>query len=60
MPDTGASRKRQIQVALRPFGGIAATGAARHRILHAAALFCRRSCKVAQYWGGLRSKRGVA
>ncbi len=46
MPDTGASRKRQIQVALRPFGGIAATGAARHRILHAAALFCRRSCRL--------------
>jgi hypothetical protein len=26
MPDAGASRKRQIQVALRPFGDIAASG----------------------------------
>jgi hypothetical protein len=40
MPDAGASRKRQIQVALRPFGGMAAPGAARQRIPRAAALFC--------------------
>jgi hypothetical protein len=60
MPDAGASRKRQIQVALRPFGGIGAPGAARQRIPHAAPPFCRLSCKVAQYGGGSRSKRLVA
>jgi len=51
MPDAGASRKRQIQVALRPFGGVAAPGAARRRIPHATALFCRLSRKAAQYRG---------
>jgi hypothetical protein len=57
MPDAGASRKRQIQVALRPFGGIAAPGAAQRRILHAAALFCGLSCKVGAW---LRSNRRAA
>ena len=57
MPDAGASRKRQIQVALRPFGGIAAPGAARRRILHAAVLFCGLSCKVGAW---LRSNRRAA
>jgi len=55
MPDAGASRKRQIQVVLRPFGGIAAPGAAHRRILHAAALFCGLSCKV-----GRSSRRAAA
>ena len=57
MPDAGASRKRQIRVALRPFGDIAASGAARKPIRLAAELFCRCSCKAAPYWGICRSRR---
>jgi hypothetical protein len=61
MPDAGASRKRQIRVALRPFGDTAASGAVRKPIPHAAELFCRCSCKAAPYWAsGDRSVRRLA
>src|SRR5258708_29869409 len=57
MPDAGASRKRQIRVALRSFGDIDASGAVRKPIRPAAELFCSCSCKVASYLGPLAIER---